>query len=289
MALITDSEYRKRKNKFVYAGIMTLLVLGIPVQIFPFIWLISSSLKGVQDIFELPPKLIPKTFHFENFTHVLDVLPFGLYAGNTFIIAAATIVLQITVSTLAAFSLSKLKPKFGNFVLMFFLATMMIPEGATLIPRYLMMVHFPLTGWNLINTKWSVILPGAAWAWPIFLLKGFFDGLPNELFDAAKIDGASNMRTLRSIIVPLSKPIFAVVTLQTFLGVYNQFVVPLVMMPDSKQWTIMVAIYNMQNSGNFGWHYIMVLLVYATIPLLIAFLFAQKYLVQGISMTGLKG
>jgi len=289
MALITDNEYKMKKNKVTYGVIVAALSVGIIVQIFPFIWLISSSLKGVTDIFELPPRLIPKTFHFENYAQVFELLPLGRYFYNTMFIAALTIVLQIGVSTLAAYSLSKLKPLYGRAVLLFFLATMMIPEGATIIPRYLMMIDFPVTGGSLINSPWSLILPGAAWAWPIFLMKGFFDGLPNELFEAMKVDGASRLRTLFSLLVPLSKPIFAICILQTFLGVYNQFIIPLVMMPDSKQWTLMVAIYNMQASGNFGWHLIMVLLVISTIPLLVAFLFAQKYLVQGISMTGLKG
>jgi len=119
-------------------------------------------------------------------------------------------------------------------------------------------------------------------------MKGFFDSVPGELFDAAKIDGASNIGILKSIIIPLSKPILVIVVLQTFLAVYQQFVFPLIMMPESRLWTIMVAIYNMQYSGNFGWHLIMVMLVYSIIPLLLIFVFAQKYLVEGIKLTGLK-
>ncbi|NLX69974.1 MAG: carbohydrate ABC transporter permease [Clostridiales bacterium] len=288
MALITDNELRMNKNKVVYATIIAVLIIGIPVQVFPFIWLLSSSLKGAKDIFELPPRLIPKTFYFQNYVEVLNTLPIHRYFSTTFLVALLTILIQCTISTLAAFSLSQIRPKGGRLILLFFLGTMMIPEQALLIPTYLTMRRFPLTGWNFINTIWGVVLPWSAWAWPIFLMKGFFDGLPAELFDAAKIDGASNMRILRSIIVPLSKPIIAIVVLQTFLAVYQQFVFPLIMMPDSRLWTITVAIYNMQHSGNFGWHLIMVLLVYATIPMLLLFIFAQKYMVQGIKLTGIK-
>jgi multiple sugar transport system permease protein len=288
MALITNNEMRMKKYKLFYAIIITLLIVGIPIQIFPFVWLISSSLKGIKDIFELPPRLIPKVFNFQNYIEVIDILPLYRYFFNTILIAVLTILIQCTISTLAAYSLSKLRPKGGKLILLFFLGTMMIPEQALLIPTYLTMRHFPITGWNFINTIWAVILPWTAWAWPIFLMKGFFDGLPGELFDAAKIDGASNMGILRSIILPLSKPVIAIVVLQTFLAVYQQFTFPLIMMPKSDLWTIMVAIYNMQYSGNFGWHLIMVLLVYATIPMLLIFVFAQKYLVQGIKLTGLK-
>ncbi|AEE97257.1 carbohydrate ABC transporter permease [Mahella australiensis] len=289
MALITDSEIKVPKYKGAYAIIIAILSIGIPIQIFPFIWLLSSSLKGIRDIFELPPRLIPKEFHFENYTQVFKLIPLGHYFYNTFLIAALTIAIQVSISILAAFALSKLKPKGSKYILLFFLATMMIPNEATMIPTYLVMRRFPITGWNLINTPWAVVLPWSAWAWAILLLKGFFDGLPDELFDAAKIDGASTMQVLISVMLPLSTPIIAIVVLQTFLAVYQQFAFPLIMMPDSKAWTITVAIYNMESSGNFGWHLIMVLLVYATIPMLIVFLFAQKYLVQGIKLTGIKG
>lgn len=289
MALITQSEEKIPKYKAAYAIIIAVLSIGIPIQIFPFVWLLSSSFKGIRDIFELPPRLIPKEFHFENYIQAFELIPLGRYFYNTFLIAVLTIIIQVSISTLAAFSLSKLRPKWSEAILLFFLATMMIPAEATMIPTYLVMRRFPFTGWNFINTPWAVILPWSAWAWPIFLMKGFFDGLPEDLFDAAKIDGASNMKILNSIIVPLSRPILAVVILQTFLAVYQQFAFPLIMMPDSKAWTITVAIYNMQSSGNFGWHLIMVLLVCSIIPMLIVFLFAQKYLVQGIKLTGIKG
>ena len=193
MALITDNEMRMKKNKIVYVFIIAVLVIGIPIQVFPFVWLISSSLKGAKDIFELPPRLIPKTFFFQNYAEVLNTLPLHRYFLNTFLVAILTILIQCTISTLAAFSLSKIRPKGGRLILLFFLGTMMIPEQALLIPTYLTLRRFPLTGWNFINTVWGVVLPWSAWAWPIFLLKGFFDGLPAELFDAAKIDGASNI------------------------------------------------------------------------------------------------
>lgn len=286
--LIHDSEIDKKKYKIIYYLILGILLIGIPIQIFPFIWLLSSSLKGAREIFELPPNLIPKSVRWENYIEVVNTLPLLKYFFNTFFLAFMTILIQVPISTLAAYSLSKIKPKGSKLILLFFLGTLMIPEQVLLIPTYLMMRHFPITGWNFINTYWAVLLPWAAWAWPIFIMKGFFDSIPNELVEAARIDGASNLYILTSIIVPLAKPILAVVVLQTFLAVYQQFVFPLVMMPDSKMWTIMVAIYNYQQSGNFGWHLIMVMLVYATIPMILVFLFAQKYLVQGIKLAGLK-
>ena len=144
-------------------------------------------------------------------------------------------------------------------------------------------------GVRMIDNLWSLILSFSAWAWAIFILKSFFDGLPQDLLESARIDGASNARVLWSIIMPLSKPVYSVVILNTFMACYNQFIFPLILLPDSKNWTIMVRIYAIQGSSSATWNQIMVLLGCATVPVLICYIAAQKYIVQGISMSGLKG
>ena len=180
-----------------------------------------------------------------------------------------------------------LRPKGSKWVMSFFLGTMMINSQALAWPTYIMFTNF--FGMRLIDNLWSLILSFSAWAWAIFILKSFFDGIPKDLLESARIDGASSARILWSIVMPLSKPVFAVVILNTFMACYNQFIYPLILLPDSANWTIMVRIYAIQSSSSATWNQIMVLLGCATLPVILCYMFAQKYIVQGISMSGLKG
>ncbi|MEN6313144.1 MAG: carbohydrate ABC transporter permease [Clostridiaceae bacterium] len=199
-----------------------------------------------------------------------------------------TIMVQVTISSLAAYSLSKLKPKGHNYVLLFFVGTLMISEQTLLFPTYIMMYDFPLIHVNLINSFIAPVLAWSAWGWAIFLFKGFFDSVPNELMESARIDGANNLYIFGKIILPLSKPVFAVIILNTFMAVYNTFVVPLLLLPEENNWTLMVRIYAAQE-GRATWNEVIIMLTFATIPVLIIYMFAQKYIVQGINMTGIKG
>lgn len=284
MSALHDIEL-KNSGKKTYIIIMAVLVIGIPLQIFPFFWTLTNAFKSSMEIIQMPPTFLPKSFGLDNIlmafktTNLLDKL------WNTLILCGGVIVVQVTISAMAAFALSKLRPAGGRAILLFFLGTMMISEQATVIPTYLMMYDFPVLHLNLINSNWSVILAFSAWAWAIFIFKGFFDGIPEELIESARIDGATSTTILLKIILPLSKAVFAVVILNTFMAVYNQFVFPLTLLPDSKKWTIMILIYATQSP----WNKVMVLLVASTIPLILLYVFAQKYIVQGITMTGLKG
>ena len=203
------------------------------------------------------------------------------------LLCVGVILLQVTISTLAAYALSMLRPKGSKWVMSFFLGTMMINSQALAWPTYIMFTNF--FGMRLIDNLWSLILSFSAWAWAIFILKSFFDGIPKDLLESARIDGASSARILWSIVMPLSKPVFAVVILNTFMACYNQFIYPLILLPDSANWTIMVRIYAIQSSSSATWNQIMVLLGCATLPVILCYMFAQKYIVQGISMSGLKG
>lgn len=288
MPLITNQE-RRRSYRWVYMLILLILLIGIPIQVFPYLWMLSGSVKNPVEIFAVPPSLIPKQFELGTYKDVLQVVPFLKYFVNSMILSLGTVVLQGAVSALAAYSLSKLRPRGSRGLLLYFLGTLMVPNEVILISTYVMMSRFPIIHVSLLNSFWSVLLPFSAWAWALFLLKGFFDGLPEELLDAARIDGASEMRIFTWIVLPLSRPVLAVVGLQTFMAVYNQFIFPLVMLPDPSKWPLMVALYNMQNGGTVPWNDIMAGLMMATVPVMVIYLFAQRYLVQGITLTGLKG
>ncbi len=287
MPALQRVEMKSRKGRLTYGVIMTILCVGIPMQVFPYIWILLSMFKANKEVRAIPPTFFPNKWLWENIPQTFAKYHLEQNILNSLLLCVGVILIQVTISTLAAYALSKLKPKGSKWVMTFFLGTMMINSQALAWPTYIMFTNF--FGVRMIDNLWSLILSFSAWAWAIFILKSFFDGLPQDLLESARIDGASNARVLWSIIMPLSKPVYSVVILNTFMACYNQFIFPLILLPDSKNWTIMVRIYAIQGSSSATWNQIMVLLGCATVPVLICYIAAQKYIVQGISMSGLKG
>jgi len=288
MAALMPIERKSPKGRLTYWIIIIILCIGIPLQVFPYLWMASGMFKTNKEITRAVPSLIPDHFLWKNIPDTISNFNLMNNFYNTMILCGGTILIQCTISVLAAYALAKLKPRGSRYILLFFIGTMMINEQAIAIPSYLMFQNVLGTGINLINNFWSLLLAFSAWGWVIFLLKGFFDGLPDELMEAARIDGANAMQMLTTIVLPLSKPVLAVVVLNTFMAVYNQFLFPLILLPDSSKWTIMIRIYAAQQ-GKATWRDSMVLLSFSTVPVLIVYFAAQKYIVQGITMTGLKG
>lgn len=289
MSILNNIEVNKGKGKRVHIAIISLLIIGIPMQVIPYIWMFSNSFKNVQEIIRIPPTLLPLEPTLKGLIQTFQRFHLWENIINTAILCIGTILIQITISALAAFSLSKLRPRFGNVILLFFVGTMMISTQALMFPLYIMMVHFPIGNISLINNFWSYILASSAWGFTLFLFKGFFDGIPNELMESAKIDGANSLRIFLKIILPLSKPVIAVNSLLTFMAVYNDFMLPVFLLPNESKWTIMVRIFVAQDGSSANPNNIFVMLTVATIPVIIVYLMAQKKVVQGISMSGLKG
>lgn len=286
MALLHKSDLSTKKGLLIYIIIVVILMVGIPLQIFPYFWMFTNMFKTNMEVIKLPPVFIPAKWMFSNITDTIRTYDMINNMKNTFVLVVGTILIQIPISTFAAYSLSKLNPPGKRLFLLFFLGTLMINQQALALPTYVMMTNF--LGMNLINNFWSLLFSFSAWGWVIFLLKGFFDGLPNDLMESARIDGARPMTILTRIILPLSKPVFSVVVLNTFMAVYNQFLFPLILLPSQEKWTIMIRIYAAQH-GAAQWNEVMVLLTLSTLPVLLAYIVLQKYIVQGIAMTGLKG
>lgn len=288
MAALHPIERKSLKGRITYAVIIVVLLIGVPLQLFPYAWMVSGVFKSNREIMRAVPSLIPKNPVFDNIPKAFAKYNLWHNFANTMVLCFGTIAIQCTISILAAYALAKLKPKGSKYVLLFFVGTMMINEQAIAIPSYLMFNNFLGIGVNLINNFWSLLLAFSAWGWAIFMLKGFFDGLPSDLLESARIDGAGAMSVLLRIVLPLSKPVLAVILLNTFMAVYNQFLFPLILLPDSTNWTIMIRIYATQR-GSATWTDTMVLLTTATLPVLLVYLLAQRYIVQGVTMTGLKG
>ncbi|MBW7456250.1 carbohydrate ABC transporter permease [Paenibacillus sepulcri] len=217
---------------------------------------------------------------------VAGPLGFFRYFLNSAIITVSSVALQLLLGGLAGYTLSQLlrSKRWQFFWIMFFLATIMIPDISLLLPLYLLMKDL-----GLVNSLLAVILPHTAWGIVIFLFKGFFDQVSKELIQAARVDGASEFRTFTQIVVPMSIPVFTVVAVMTFIPVWNEFVWPLVVNNLPVNWTFTVALNDLQNRSGVQQNMIMASSFVSMIPLLIVFMTSQKYIEKGVSFSGVKG
>ena len=284
MAVIQNIELKSRKGKILNTAIYIVLAVGALIQFFPLVWLFLGTFKSNAELISAVPTIFPKDWSIDSYIDAFSTFNITENLYNTFFICISIIVVQTITSTLAAFSLSKIKPKSSSVVYMIILGTQMFSSTALLFPTYIMMSKM-----GLIGNKLSWILTSSAWAYAIVLYKSFFDSIPKDLIESAEIDGAGTFKQIIHIVMPLSKPIYAVNILNTFMVVYNDFLFPLMLLPDEKDWTLMIRIYAMSNSENVPMNVMYVLLFVTCLPSIIFYLFAQKNIQEGISTSGLKG
>jgi multiple sugar transport system permease protein len=279
-------ERAKKLRRFGYI----LLIYGVAVPgaimfIMPFLWMFSTSLKASNEIFVFPPKWIPTTLHWENYSEALELAPFGLYLRNTLFITLGNMLGNLFSCTLAAYGFARLRARGKNFLFLLMLGTVMLPNWVTLIPQY---VLFTSIGWG--NSFAPLMVP--AWfGWPffIFLLRQFFMTIPKELEEAARLDGASTFGIFWRIILPLSKPALATVAVLAFIGNWNNFLTPLIYLRDTDLHTLAIAINRFRGQYATYYNYMMAVSVLVIIPVIIIFFMSQRFLVKGIVTTGLKG
>jgi len=253
----------------------------------PLLWMLSTSLKVQGQIFILPPQWIPSPVRWENFTDALRVLNFIRTFTNTLVILAGTIFGSVFSSSLVGYSFARLNWPGRNFFFVVLLSTMMIPGAVTLIPVFIV---FNWLRW--VNTLKPLIVP--AWfgqAFFIFLIRQFFMSIPKDLSDAAKIDGCSEWGIYLRIMLPLCKPVLAVVTLFAFLNTWNDFFGPLIYLTGKDKWTLALSLLAVSTGAvavQLNWAIVMAASFIVIVPVLIVFFFAQRYFVQGVTITGLK-
>lgn len=284
MAVIQDVELKDKKGKLAYRIIFAILAIGVIFQFMPLFLMITGTFKTPAELVDPIPKIFPSHWSFDAYKSAFEQYQLGVNVFNSFFIAAMVIIVQVTTSAMAAYSLSKLKPKCGEAVYMLMLGTMMFSGTALMFPTYIMMSKI-----GLIGNKFAVVLSLSAWAYSVILFRGFFDGIPKDLLEAGYIDGANKFQTLIHIMLPLSKPIFAVNILNTFMAVYNEFVLSSMLLPDAKDWTLMIRLYLIQQNSSVPMNVIYVLLVVTVVPIILFYLLAQNYIAEGVTMTGIKG
>ncbi|MGN0772284.1 MAG: carbohydrate ABC transporter permease [Candidatus Ventricola sp.] len=285
----------KKKSRALlrYMGYACVFLLAF-VWLIPFLWMLRSSLMDMTQIFKYPLVFIPSPVRWENFPDALTALPFFTYIGNSFTIVLSCVAGIVVSCTLSAYGLSRVNWKGRDLVFYILMTSIMLPYFATLIPNFTLWSHLGLT-----NTYVPLILPswfGVGTAsvfgggmFNIFLLRQFFRTIPQELDEAAFVDGAGHMTILLRIIVPLSKPSIICVGLFTFLNTWNDLINPLIYLSKETKYTIQLGLRTFIGMYNAQWHYLMAAALFAVLPVLTIFLIGQRYFVEGIATTGLKG
>ncbi len=286
--LISRVQLGRKSGKRAYWSALTAVVaLFTLVFLFPLYWMITGGFKPTQELIRNPPSLVPLHPELAPYKTAWTELHMGRLLLNTLIYAGGALALQLTFCVAAAYALSKLRPVLRNLILGLMLATMMIPAAILIIPQYLTVLDLPLVHWNLINTPWVIWLPSVANAFNIFLLKRFFDSIPQDLLDAAAIDGASALRTLRSIVLPMSRPILGVVSIFTVIAVWKDFLWPLLTLTDQSRMTLNVGVNSA--AGSMQQNVLIAGLAMASLPTILFFLLFQRNIMSGLTSGAMKG
>ncbi|MDX9923229.1 MAG: carbohydrate ABC transporter permease [Ignavibacteriaceae bacterium] len=267
------------KSVLIHILMYTLAILTI----MPFIWMILTSVKDMSEIFVYPPQWFPEEIKFQNYIDAFNAAPFGTFYMNSLIVALSVTLGQLITCSMAAYAFARLEFKGRDIIFYIFLGTMMIPANVTMIPTYIVLSTF-----GLIDSLYSLIIPGLASAFGTFLLRQFFMTIPKELEEAAYIDGASKWQVLLRVIIPLSKPALATLAIFTFMGVFNDFIWALICINSEELKTVQLGLATFRDKYLTQWDLLMAGSVTATLPILIIFFVAQKYFIQGITLSGLK-
>ena len=288
--LVSPLAFRRPSGRVIYWLVFTLLLLSTLITLGPLYWMFSGALKSSIEIVQTPPTFWPLHPGWDNYINAWKVLDLPLYFVNTLILAAGAVLFQFLVSATAAYSLSKLRPAGKNLIQFSFFCTLMVPPVVYLIPQFVNISDLPFIHVSLINNWAGVWLPEAASAFNILVLKSFFDGIPNELTEAALLDGANAWQLFTRIILPLSRPALAVVTIFTVIATWKDFLWPLLVLADSNVQSLQLALYYAQvSNANMPFTYLIAGLALASIPPVVLFVLLQKQIIRGISLTGLKG
>ncbi len=269
---------------------MILIFVSI-ISLFPFLWLLSTALKGnSENIFSYPPNLIPLDLTFENFVNVWKQIPFILYFVNSFIVAMATVVLNILFSSLAAYPLARMEFKCKKTIFYLILSTIMIPFQTIMLSVYLIVIKLHLTDYYGIITGYlGLILPFAVNAFGIFLMRSAFLNLPKEIEEAAFIDGASVFEVWFKILLPLTKPTLSVLAVFTFIGCWGEFLWPSIVLTNKHLYTLPVGLNDLSGIFSSNWRLIAAGAIISMIPVLIFFIFTQKFFISGENEGAIKG
>jgi multiple sugar transport system permease protein len=288
--LISPWALEKRRGRtlywLVFALVLALFTLAFVV---PLVWMLLGAMKSAPELARNPPTLLPERFEAGSYVEAWNFMDLAKYFLNTVVIALGALLIQLAVQVPAAYALSKLRPALGKYVLALMLATLMLPASALLVPTYLAITDVPIVEVNLVNSPAAIWLPAAANAFNIYVLKRFFDQIPDDLLDQAAIDGAGRLRILWSVVLPLSRPVLAVISIFAVIAMWKDFLWPLLVLQDPRSQTLSVALSRLAATNFVAPTELMAGLAIASIPMIVVFLVFQRQILAGLSAGGLKG
>ncbi len=260
-------------------------LLGLAfVALIPFAWMVSSSLKLDKDVFRYPMEWIPSTIHWENYSVIWTRVPLLTYFKNTMIVAVAVTFMQILTSSFAAYAFAKLRFKGRDALFLCYIGTIAVPWQVYMLPQFIMMRQI-----GLYDTLWSLIVLQSFSAFGVFLMRQFYLGIPGDLNEAARIDGLSEYGIWLRIMLPLSRAAIATLTIFTFVNTWNDYMGPLIYLTRDLNKTIQVGLRRFIQQYSADYHLIMAASLCSLVPVTIMFLFLQRYFIEGIATTGIKG
>jgi multiple sugar transport system permease protein len=281
--LISPATLARPRGRAAYWTVFTTVAgLFALAFLFPVYWMVTGAMKSPDEVTRTPPTLVPERWHLEGYTDAWDLMQLPQHLWNTVVQAAGAWAFQLVLCTAAAYALSRLKPVFGKVILAGILATLMVPAQALVVPKYLTVADL-----GLLNDPLAIWLPAVANAFNLYLLKRFFDQIPRDVLEAAEIDGAGRLRTLWSIVLPMSRPVLGVVSIFALVAVWQDFLWPLMVFSDTDKQPIGVAL--VQLSQNIQLTVLIAAMVIASIPMVALFLVFQRHIVAGISAGSTKG
>lgn len=258
-------------------------VVSVVLLMFPIYWMLRTSLASTDELSSLPVPLWPQKWLWHNYIEPWSQYPFARWIANSVVVAVLSVALTLVINLCAGYAFAKLRFPLRDVLFLMIISTLMVPVQVIMIPQFQIVIDL-----NLLNTTWGVVLPRLAEAFGLFMARQFFLAVPDELLEAARVDGAGHLRTFWSIVLPLSKPLIAALIIFTFMWRWNEFVWPLIVLTNADAYTLPVGLQFLisQFSSNFG--PLLAMSFLSILPMLLVFAVFQKYFVEGVARTGLK-
>ncbi len=285
LSIDTVETKNHHSTKWLSHGLMYffLTILALIILI-PFIWMIANSIKNSAEIYSWPPALIPKVIQWDNYKTALTLAPFERFFFNSFLVTASITLTSIFLDSMAGYAFAKYNFKGKNVTFYLVLATLMLPVQSIIIPVYIMLQR---VGW--VDTYLALIIPNISNAFGIFLMRQFIQSIPDELMEAARIDGMGEFHIFRKMILPLCKPALATLAIFQIQYNWNDFFWPLIMTNSTKMKTVQLGLVYFTGQYFTQWNLLMAVVVTALLPIIAIFIFTQRYFIEGIALSGLKG
>ena len=272
------------KPRAARAGLYALLIVLVAALLLPFLWAVSTSLKPYEEVYSRAYSLMPRRPMLGNYVHVFRAMPFAIYFLNTVKVSAAVCGATLLTSAMAAYAFSRLRFPGRNLLFFLYLSTLMVPRQVVLVPNFIL---FKWMG--LLDSHWSLVFTGIFTAYGTFLLRQFFFGIPKELEEAAVIDGYGYFSRFFRIILPLSKPALVTLLIITLLNIWNEYLYALVFINSETKRTLTLGLAVLRGDMDVQWNLVMAATIVSILPIIAIYLAAQKYFIEGIALTGVKG